>query len=111
MHQPNKIAFGSSTYSFENMLIKNNNIPSDMKRLITDACAKLCCYNLRLYETVLGREFELLCQILLDIRKKITRLIEALEIIPDTTAISRRVHTLAEGMNDSFLLGLTVVFF
>jgi hypothetical protein len=33
-----KIAPGSPTYTIENMLIKNNNIPSDVKRLITDAC-------------------------------------------------------------------------
>ena len=49
--------------------------------------------------------------ILLDTRKKITTPIEASKITPDKTTISRRIHALAEGINHSFLLDLTVVFF
>jgi hypothetical protein len=82
-----KIAPGSPTYSIENMLIKNNNIPLDVKRLVTDACAKMCSYDLRPYEMVSGRGFELLCQTLVDVGRKITTPIDASAIIPDPIII------------------------
>jgi hypothetical protein len=69
------------------MLIKNNNIPLDVKRLVTDACAKMCSYDLRPYEMVSGRGFELLCQTLVDVGRKTTTPIDASAIIPDPIII------------------------
>ncbi|CAF3573381.1 unnamed protein product [Rotaria sp. Silwood1] len=91
-----KFESGSATYSIENMLKKNNDVPSDIKRLVTDACAKMCSYDMRPYETVSGKGFELLCNTLIDVGRKITKLNDAATILPDPTTISRRVHVLAE---------------
>ncbi|CAF3591535.1 unnamed protein product [Rotaria sp. Silwood1] len=102
-----KFESGSATYSIENMLKKNNDVPSDIKRLVTDACAKMCSYDMRPYETVSGKGFELLCNTLIDVGRKITKLNDAATILPDPTTISRRVHVLAEERRKEFIFILS----
>jgi hypothetical protein len=47
----------------------------------------MCSYDLRPYEMVSGRGFELLCQTLVDVGRKITTPIDASAIIPDPIII------------------------
>ncbi|CAF1458736.1 unnamed protein product [Rotaria sordida] len=98
-----KFESSSTTYSIESMLIKNDNVPSDIKRLVIDACAKMCSYDMRPYEMVSGKGFELLCNTLLDIGRKMNESIVATTIIPDPTTVSRRVQVLAEECRKQFI--------
>ena len=98
-----KISPTSASYTIDNMLIKTNNVSSEIKRLISDACAKMCSFDIRPYEMVSGRGFELLCQTLIDVGRKITTPTNVSTILPDPTTVSRRVQILADGINDIFL--------
>ncbi|CAF4861469.1 unnamed protein product, partial [Rotaria socialis] len=78
------------------MLRKDNGSLTVAKTAFAEACAKFCAYDLRCFETVNGRGFEVLCQSLLDIAHKHSHRIDAKSIISDPTTISRRVHKLAD---------------
>lgn len=97
-----KITHSASTITIEKMLIKKTNVPLNLKRLIVDACAKMCCYDLRPYEMVTGKGFELLCETLIDVGRLLTSPLDISSLIPDPTTVSRRVQALAEGMKDMF---------
>ncbi|CAF1031432.1 unnamed protein product [Rotaria sordida] len=74
----------------------NSNILADLKSVFTETCAKFCAYDLHPYESVRGHGFQILCQSLLDLARQNFHSIEAADIIPDPTTISRRVQKLAE---------------
>ena len=80
------------------MLNKDNNVSAAEKSSFIEACAKYCSFDLRPFETVNGHGFEILCQSLLDLAHKNPHRIEAANIIPDPTTVSRRVKNLAERM-------------
>jgi hypothetical protein len=90
----------SKNQNIISMMNKENHVPAATKRSFTEACAAFCSYDLRPFETVNGHGFEILCQTLLDIAYNNPCRIEAANIIPDPTTISRRVKSLAEGMRN-----------
>ncbi|CAF1230277.1 unnamed protein product [Rotaria magnacalcarata] len=78
------------------MFRKDNGSLTVAKTAFAEACAKFCAYDLRSFETVNGRGFEVLCQSLLDVAHKHSHPIDAKSIISDPTTISRRVHKLVD---------------
>jgi len=79
---------------------KESNMSAGIKSVFTEACAKYCAFDLRPYESVRGHGFVILCQSLLDLARQNPGLIEASDIIPDPTTVSRRVQKLAEGISN-----------
>ncbi len=73
-------------------------MPTAVKSSFTEACAKFCSFDLHPFETVNSHGFQILCQSLLDLAHHNPHRIEAADIIPNPTTISRRVNKLAEGM-------------
>jgi hypothetical protein len=76
-------------------------ISSETKRSITDALAGFCALDMRPFEIVNGSGFEQFCQTILDIGRRSSDRIEACQLIPDSTTVSRRVQSMAEGTNVS----------
>lgn len=80
------------------MMNKENRVSADAKRSFIEACAKFCSFDLRPFEIIHGNGFTVLCQSLLDIAYENSCRINASDLIPDPTTISRRVRGLAEGI-------------
>jgi len=92
------VANASNNQDIRIMLNKDNNVSAAEKSSFTEACAKYCSFDLRPFETMNGDGFQILCQSLLDLARNNPHRIEAADIIPDPTTVSRRVKNLAEGM-------------
>ena len=88
------------------MMAKEKNSLAGSKSSFVDALAKFCAFDLRPFEIATGTGFGMMCQTLLDIAHSSTHRINATDIIPDPTTVSRRVKNLAEGMRQRFLFCL-----
>lgn len=74
-----------------------SNVSSETKRSVTDALARLCASDMRPFEIANGVGFEHFCQTILDIGRRSGNRVEARQLIPDSTTVSRRVQSMAEG--------------
>lgn len=104
LHAENCLGGGTSSSSRNQdiavMMAKDRNLFAGAKSSFVDALAKFCSFDLRPFEVVTGTGFEIMCQSLLDIAHQNPHLINATDIIPDSTTVSRRVKNLAEGTGE-----------
>ena len=92
-----KIPASGTHHSIDRMLAKSSNVSADTKRLVADACARFCAYDMRAFEIVNGRGFQHLCQTLLSVGHEAKERMDASLLLPNPTTVSRRVQSLADG--------------
>lgn len=70
------------------------------KTFVTDACISLCCQDLRPFEVVAGDGFMKYTQAILKLQHRHKTLLNAADILPHPTTISRNVKTKAEDVRE-----------